>query len=42
MTEIYELYSPAMPHKEKRVSFMYIFMTMYILMKTFYNLIFSA
>ena len=42
MTEIYELYSLAMPHKEKQVSFMYICVIMYILMKTFYNLIFSA
>ena len=42
MTEIYELYSLAMPHKEKQVSFMYLFLIMYILMKTFYNLIFSA
>ena len=42
MTEIYELYSLAMPHKEKQVSFMYLFLIMYILIKTFYNLIFSA
>ena len=42
MTEIYELYSLAMPHKEKQVSSVYIFRIIYIPMRTFYNLIFSA